>query len=698
MQGSPSRAAVAPASGAGRRWFGAGAASALLSAGWLPLGCALGAFAFTLLRESAQIHAPARFQMLPTELGLALLLRYGPRILPGYVAGTFSALILLGLPLPAALFGAVAGAGIVALAWPLCGGSPPGAGLFAMGSGVARYLLAIVPVVALAHGVVAWLGAAWFAEGPLTDGLEVVSDVLRREVVSLVLVVPALVLLRRPTAPIPIAQILEGIALVAAAVLSFRWEFASYLWGAPVFSPVALLPVPLVMWSALRSGPVLTTLVMLGFALGATWGLAEAGGVPSAHFSEFQLAFPFLYLIGLGAITLLMLAVRTEQSDLASSEGRFRYLVESLNLIPWEARAGRDSLTWVGPQASRLLGYSREEWLEPGFWVRTIVDEDREQTVALCAEMVCTHDHYAFEYRMHAADGRVVWIEDFVSVDRGAEGGAQLRGVFLDITERKEQELALKAAERQAQAASRAKNDFLAVMNHELRTPLNAVVLGTELLLESPLDGAQRAHAETIRRCSSVLLEQICATLDLSSIEAGHMRLAPVLVDMEGFLADIESIMRPLAEERGLRFSIDAEDTPPAGLVVDRRRLRQVLLNLLGNAVKFTEEGEVGLRLRVQRRLGADVELQLDVIDTGVGVPPSERSRIFEPFEQVDGTATRRHGGAGLGLTISRRLATLMGGELSYLPGEAGGSCFRLEVPVRLAEADMRGEPLPEVG
>ena len=695
----PNRATASLASAVGNARSGVrGISSWVLS--WPPsLRFALVAFTFTLLYKWAKPHViDSGLRDLPTALGLAFLLRAGPRSLPGYAVGVFAGMAALGVSWPEACFAGLSALAVVALAWPLCGGVAPGASLFSTGDGVARYLLAILPVVSLAHAAVALLDAAIFAELPVENGIRLVFQVLRRDVVTLVILTPALVLLRLPREAVPTLRLVEAAGAIAIAVFAFHWEFTDYDHRQSGLSPVALLPVILLVWSAQRASPTVTALVIAGCFVGASWGLSESDAASRLALPWYILAVPFLYLVGLGVIALVTFAVRNEQSELSSSEGRFQHLVESLKVIPWEASAGSDAFSWIGPQAERLLGYPRNDWLEPGFWASKILPEDRDEAIRRCTELAQVQDDYEFEYRMCAADGRVLWVSDLVSIDRSDPHDVRLRGVLLDISERKEQELAILEAEQKAWAASQAKSDFLAVMNHELRTPLNAVVLGTELLLESRLDGAQRAHAETIRRSSGVLLDQIRATLDLSRIEAGRMELKPVLVDLQGFLLDLEVIAGPLVTQSGLRFSIDATHAPSEGLFVDRRRLRQILLNLVGNAVKFTDAGEVCVRLRWKDTGAQEVELCFDVIDTGIGVPETERARIFEPFEQLDGTATRRHGGSGLGLTISQRLVGLMGGTVNYLPREGGGSCFRVRVPAqRQAPVTIAAQPPRDV-
>jgi two-component system, sensor histidine kinase len=235
----------------------------------------------------------------------------------------------------------------------------------------------------------------------------------------------------------------------------------------------------------------------------------------------------------------------------------------------------------------------------------------------------------------------------------------------------------LREANERALAASRAKTQFLANMSHELRTPLTAILGFTELLQEPDLDAASRDHhLATIHRSGAHLLTILSDILDLAKTEAGVIDLHPVPCALRTVCADVESLLRHLANGKDLRWSIEVDAAVPARIVIDPDRMRQILVNLCGNAIKFTERGGVTLRVR---RDGA--MLHFDVVDTGPGIAADQLPRLFQPFSQVDASATRRHGGTGLGLAISRRFATMLGGELTVTSVVGTGSTFRLALP-----------------
>ncbi len=257
--------------------------------------------------------------------------------------------------------------------------------------------------------------------------------------------------------------------------------------------------------------------------------------------------------------------------------------------------------------------------------------------------------------------------------------------IMRDLRNRKLAEQELQRARSEAVAANTAKSAFLANMSHEVRTPLTAILGYADLLLApSPDDRERSRYLLTMRRSGEHLLSIINDVLDLSKIEAGRMRLESLDCRLMDVLADVDSFIRPRASMKGITFGVDYASPVPERILTDPTRLRQVLVNLAGNAVKFTDHGSVRVIVRHESQEGASY-LHIEVVDTGIGITPQQQAALFEPFAQADVSTTRRYGGTGLGLSISRRLAQLMGGDISVVSELHRGSNFRLALPVSIA-------------
>jgi len=259
--------------------------------------------------------------------------------------------------------------------------------------------------------------------------------------------------------------------------------------------------------------------------------------------------------------------------------------------------------------------------------------------------------------------------------------------VAQDLTLRKEEEELLRRAKTEAEKLSRMKSSFLAVMSHEIRTPMNGIIGMTELLQLTKLDREQKEYARSIRQSADILMNIVNDILDLSKIEAGKLILENIDFDLSLLLEETADIFAVDAGSMGLEFIVSIEPDVPLLLRGDPGRLRQILINLTGNALKFTSKGEVILNASLIKKEESRVHLSFSVRDTGIGIAPEKTEQLFQSFTQADSSTTRRYGGTGLGLAIARQLTELMGGSIHVESAAGEGSRFWFEIPL-----DINGE------
>ena len=370
------------------------------------------------------------------------------------------------------------------------------------------------------------------------------------------------------------------------------------------------------------------------------------------------------------------IALQVDERTLAlrQSEAQMRLVADSvpalITFVDAERRfrfVNEVATRWYNKPLSEILGKIPEE----------VHVREAHSKIAPYVERVYQGERLSFEASIPYGDGQTRDVELNYVPNLNALG--EVDGVFslvVDITERKQVEESLRQAKEVADSATRAKSEFLANMSHEIRTPLNAVIGFSELMLKTELSNRQRQFVSNIRSSGQNLLELIGDVLDFSKIEAGQLELEMTRFEIADVIEGISNSARIQAEEKGLGLSFALKSEVPRFLVGDPMRLYQVLTNLVTNALKFTEKGKISVQAEIAGRLANSVTVRFSVTDSGIGISPSHRSRLFQSFTQADNSVTRQYGGSGLGLAICKQIVELMGGKIDVESEPGQGSTF----------------------
>jgi PAS domain S-box-containing protein len=372
--------------------------------------------------------------------------------------------------------------------------------------------------------------------------------------------------------------------------------------------------------------------------------------------------------------------------QMIESEARLHHVFEVINegIWDWDVKSGHLSHNQQWYRSLKIDRSAFEDDVEE--FKELIYPEDREEVFNKIDALIRREsDLYFSEHRMIRGDGSVIWVQDRGQVTDFDESGNPTRviGSFTDITDQRQSEVALKKAKDEAELANRAKSDFLATMSHEIRTPMNGVIGMTSILLETNLDQEQKQCVETIRESGDALLVIINDILDISKLESNQILLDENEFQLPQLVESVLEILNPKSTHRSLKLNFENEIPPGMIFIGDSGRIRQILMNLIGNAIKFTEQGKVSVLTHAKSLQDDLMQVHISVRDTGIGIPLEQIDHLFDPFVQVDSTSTKKFGGTGLGLTISRKLVEAMGGDIGVESEPGKGSQFWFRIPLK---------------
>jgi len=369
--------------------------------------------------------------------------------------------------------------------------------------------------------------------------------------------------------------------------------------------------------------------------------------------------------------------VKDRTAELKNREEELRLTVAGAKIGTWQCDIQNSEISWSS-RCREIFGVSPTQEITYDVFLNTLHPDDRESADATITEAIESRSEYETELRVPFPGEKIRWVEALGVATYDKSGKPMImRGVVLDITERKRSEEELRKARNAAEAGSRAKSEFLANMSHEIRTPMNGVLGMTDLLLQSELNDTQTEYAKLVRESAESLLRVLNDILDFSKIEAGKLELDLRPFDLRESIGNTLHLLAMQAARKKIELLCYIQPEVPDVLRGDPARIRQILVNLVGNAIKFTDSGEIEVQVRIKERGDSEqIMLHFSVRDTGIGVPYDKQDHIFESFTQADASTTRTYGGTGLGLAISSQLVEMMDGKIWLESAPQEGSTF----------------------
>ena len=661
-------------------------ATLLLMLGVMAVFGGLAYFSASLARVEGRVAAV----WLPNAVLLALLLRRRMRsdwiLIMGGLVGNIVANRLVGDNMAHAIVLSLANAIEIAVAWMVFArftSRSPDMTDF----GHLSLFCAIALVAPVFSAVVA---TPVLHSGDWGSSLHLAASWLMVDALSLILLTPTLLILTdswqaryRPSRE----EVLNwlGVLVIGTAVTLLVFTQDTY--------PFLFMVVAVVLLYASRLGATGTAIAILKVCAIASiatyydYGPVSLVGGTAQKLVTLQIFLAVSFGMGLPVAAALKGARRAE-AERSASEARFRQLFDAAPVGIFRTDTfGR--ITEVNPTWRELTDLSDVEW-KGDRWTGALHPADRERVFGHWREMAEARSDYHDEFRFISDTGSIRWVGASAKPEIDETGSVTgYVGMLVDTTGRKLAETDLLEARERAERAVEAKSAFLANMSHEIRTPMNGMLGFAELLLVDDLSAGQRRSVEMIAESGRAMMRLLNDILDISKIEAGMMSVASEPLDIRHRLKSVTQLMHPIAVAKGLELSLTVASAVPQYVIGDPLRVRQIMLNLVANAIKFTERGSVAVTVEIDRS-NAGETLEFTVRDTGIGIAQEELAAVFEKFTQADTTTARTYGGTGLGLAISTNLAKLMGGALSAESSVGVGSVFRLSLPLQTAQSVPR--------